>query len=98
DYDFDPDDETDADSIESDQTDEWSASLKEMTREILYEMPIANFHMGYCMLKSLDDQYGLITIGDVSADRYIIRNTENKSEISRFDSIDELLKAGWVID
>jgi len=76
----------------------WSDSLIQFTKDVLNELPIPAFMKGYCILKSIDRKYGKITLEDAIGYRYNIKNIDNDELIVKYDSLDDLLKAGWVAD
>jgi hypothetical protein len=76
----------------------WSDSLKSLTKEVLRELPIPSFMKGYCVLKSLGRKHGKISLEDAIAYRWQIKDIETDELIVSFDSLDELIDAGWVVD
>lgn len=76
----------------------WSESLKTLTKEVLNELPIPSFLKGYCILKSANHQHGKISIQDAISYRYNIQNIESNQLIVSFESVDDLIQAGWVVD
>jgi hypothetical protein len=76
----------------------WSDSLKSLTKETLHELPIPSFIKGYCVVKSLAREYGKISLGDAFAFRYVIKDIDTDEVIVRFDNLDDLIHAGWVVD
>ncbi len=65
----------------------WTDELKDLTREMLSEMPMA-------MMKNIQSMYGVLLLID---NKYVITDrTSNEKYI--FDSIDALIEAGWAVD
>ncbi len=73
----------------------YSSELREQTREVLYNMPVT--HDDFIHLKNEDGRFGKISIYDLLQEKRIIQNKESDA-VYCFDSTDQLLKAGWVID
>jgi len=76
----------------------WSSTLQEITRDCLFQMPVASFYRGYTILKSLEGEYGRILLSDAISFQYTIRKMESDEILIQFSSIDELLAAGWALD
>ena len=76
----------------------WSEELKRQTREIIdnqgmdFFCPDLKLHM-----KNLDSRYGYIAIENLL--QGVIKVVDNETGVERlFDSSDELIDSGWVID
>jgi len=65
----------------------WSDELKELTREMLLKMPMV-------MMKNIDSLYGVLILVD---NKYVIADRTSDDKYI-FDSIDELIEAGWAVD
>ncbi|MDF1878416.1 hypothetical protein JHD46_02040 [Sulfurimonas sp. SAG-AH-194-C20] len=65
----------------------WSDELKTLTRKMLSEVPMA-------MMKNVDLLYGVLLLED---DKYVITD-RTSSDKYVFETIDELLAAGWAVD
>ncbi len=78
----------------------YSEELKEKTREILYDCPVESFMRDLkCHLKNINGKFGTMRLRDAMESRYVIHllnDTEGKSE--SYESIDDLLEGGWVVD
>jgi len=78
----------------------WSDSLKEQTRKIIENVDLASFLLnGQCHLKNSnpDHRFGYITVNDAIARRYVVQlKGDEGAEV--FDSLDELIDAGWAVD
>jgi hypothetical protein len=78
---------------------EYSKELKKLTKETLYEMPVAAFiNEGVCHLKNIDGRFGFITLSDAMHDNYTIRFKDNAEVKSSYPSIKMLIEDGWVVD
>lgn len=80
---------------------EWSHGLKDKTREILCNMPIASFTMRPegCYLKNIDGRFGFITLNDAMAENYIVHVRDKlEDEKEAYNSIDAIVDAGWAVD
>ena len=53
---------------------------------------------GYCVLKYLGRKYGKISLEDAIGYRYHIKNIDTDELIVSFDSLEDLIDAGWVVD
>ncbi len=79
----------------------WSKELQDSTREALenYSMQALN---GKCYMKKWLEKgscSGIISVFDILNSNWIIKNTDDKSEIlATYESIDELIADGWVLD
>lgn len=77
----------------------WSDVLQDHTRYVLDHLPISSFlRDGHCILKSLDRKFGKISIEDAIAYNYKIKNIDTDEILESFDTLDELIDAGWVVD
>lgn len=77
----------------------WSSILIEQTKYVLNHLPISSFlRDGHCILKSLDRKFGKISIEDAIAYNYKIKNIDTDEILESFDTLDELIDAGWVVD
>lgn len=76
----------------------WSEGLKQQTREIIDNQGMDFFCPDFKLhMKNLDSRYGYITIENLL--QGVIKVVDNKTGVERlFDSGDELIDSGWVID
>ena len=65
----------------------WSDELKQLTREMLSKIPMA-------MMKKVGSTYGVLLLQD---DKYVITDRTTNEEYL-FESIEELIEAGWAVD
>lgn len=81
------------------KTDDWSSRLIEQTKQILNDLPISAFlREGHCILKSPNHQYGKISIHDAISYEYKIRDIDSGELLYTFDTLEDLIEAGWVVD
>ena len=65
----------------------WSDELKQLTREMLSKMPMA-------MMKKIGSTSGVLLL---EGNRYVITDrTTNEKYL--FESIEDLIEAGWAVD
>ena len=79
----------------------WSKELIEITRDILYNMPFKNFISPEgCYMKNIDGIFGSISLENAMNNNWVIHITkgEEVNQTAKFDSIDSLISAGWVVD
>ena len=76
----------------------WSEGLKQQTREIIDNQGMDFFCPDFKLhMKNLDSRYGYIAIENLW--QGVIKVVDNKTGVERlFDSSDELIDSGWVID
>ena len=76
----------------------WSEGLKRQTREIIDNQGMDFFCPDFKLhMKNLDSQYGHIAIADLL--QGVIKVVDKETSVERlFDSSDELIDSGWVID
>ncbi len=75
---------------------QWSSALKEQTRDALESLSFAT-RAGKVWLKQIDGKFGYIDDDDALRGVYAIC-APGGDALSRFDSVSELLDAGWVLD
>ena len=73
----------------------YSDALREETREMLYQMPLT--HDDHIHMKNEDGRFGKISIYDLMDNKKIIKD-KRTDDVYYFNSTDQLLEAGWVID
>lgn len=79
----------------------WSKELKELTADILYNMPVASFTANAegCRMKHISGKYGYVTLQDASSDKYNVHvETGNDIVVEEYSSITDLLNNGWAVD
>ena len=77
----------------------WSKKLKEKTREIFDELPVSAFMRdNRCHMKNENSNYGYITMQNALQDKYIVESLDTDGEYVIYDTVDELIDAGWVVD
>ena len=72
-----------------------SESLQQQTREAVKQMPVTidgRLHFKHAMLG-----HAFATVDDLCHDRLLLRSKEGGDE-HRFDDVETLLQAGWVVD
>ncbi|MGJ4733691.1 hypothetical protein [Leptospira levettii] len=78
---------------------QWSSTLQDQTRYVLEHLPISSFlRDGYCILKSRNHEFGRISLDDAISYQYKIKNMDVEELIYSFDTLNELIDAGWVVD
>jgi len=82
----------------SDEGNDWSEELVNTTKHVLNNLPIASFLNGHCIVKSLGHQFGKISLEDAIAYTYQIRDIDSDVLLYSFDTLDDLIEAGWVVD
>ena len=75
---------------------QWSSALKEQTREALESLSFAT-RAGKVWLKQMDGKFGYLDDDDALRRHYAI-HTPAGDALAMFDSVSELLDAGWVLD
>ncbi len=75
---------------------QWSFALKERTREALESLSFAT-RAGKVCLKQMDGKFGYIDDDDALRGVYAI-HAPGGDALDMFDSVSELLDAGWVLD
>ncbi len=75
---------------------QWSSALKEQTREALESLSFAT-RAGKVWLKQVDGKFGYIDDADALRGVYAICAPGGEA-VAMFDSVTELLVAGWVLD
>ncbi len=78
----------------------WSETSENITREVLCDWPVVSFMRdNKCILKNMDGSFGAISLNDAMEYRYIIHYLlKREGETITYDSIDDLIEAGWVVD
>lgn len=76
----------------------WSSEITRITKNVFRELPIESFFQGYCILKNLDYRYGKIMLNDAINNNYKIVDIDDDSILEEYSNLDEMIKAGWVID
>ncbi len=76
----------------------YSEELKIKTKGILYDMPFDSFVLGHCHLKSVNNGFAKIKMEDALACDYKIRDIKTDVILCEFETLDELVDAGWVVD
>jgi hypothetical protein len=76
----------------------FSDSTKELTYQILKEMPVDSFLGGYCRLKSVKGEFGRITDMDAVGYKAILRDMHSDTVLKEYENFRELVEDGWVID
>jgi hypothetical protein len=79
----------------------WSKQLINRTLEILDDLPVECFHGddGKCIMKSADRGFGYVLIGDLLANNIRLYHLpEDGSEPRIFESGNDLVEQGWVVD
>jgi hypothetical protein len=71
---------------------------KQLTYQILNDMPMESFILGHCCLKSERGEYGRITIQDATNYKAIVREMKSDKIIKEYKNFDDLIKDGWVVD
>lgn len=74
----------------------WSLTLKNQTRDALKEIWL-NPHTGKLHLKNHDGRYGHITTVDLISNQLIVKDASSGPSM-KFETADELIDDGWVID
>ena len=78
---------------------QWSDALKAQTREALeshgLDMPVIATDAIH--FKNADGGYGVMSLGDLLAGRFII-NRRGADTPESFDTADAVIEAGWVLD
>lgn len=74
----------------------WSEDLRQLTRDIVSEYRFVP-RSDEVRFKNHDGRFGLIALSDVLADRLLLVDSEDATE-KRYDSVDDLLDDGWVVD
>ena len=73
----------------------WSESLRQQTRLAIEEMWLnpcsRSLHM-----KSINGLYGVISVKNLLKNKFQIDAADGKEEV--YDTVDELLEGGWVVD
>lgn len=78
---------------------QWSSTLQDQTRYVLEHLPPSSFlRDGYCILKSINHEYGRISLDDAISYQYKIKHMDVEELIYSFDTLNELIEAGWVVD
>jgi hypothetical protein len=62
----------------------------------LTDLSISMFEIGFCNVKSESCQFGYLTVNDEKP-KYRIRLFDNDTSLY-FNSVNELIVAGWVVD
>lgn len=77
----------------------WSKELMDRTKKSLEHIELANFALGYAWLKNVDGSDGVIDLRDAIARAWVVRPKPEESKKKwTYDSIDKLIRAGWVIE
>ncbi|MEL3904060.1 MAG: hypothetical protein P1P63_02955 [Treponemataceae bacterium] len=72
----------------------WSKELEEQTRESIFSGAMVksrNYEYGFCFFDA-----GIVTIRNVITKDYM--PLPGEKTIARFDTIEQMIEAGWVID
>lgn len=83
---------------------EWSEDIKIRTYSILESVNMEAFCISWggqtkgCQMKSLTDQYGYVTRDDALKKEWRIFHMDTDKLLGLFESIDDLIKSGWVVD
>lgn len=76
----------------------WPERNKIETREILYNMPVGSFAFGSgCHVVHLDGRNGYVDLVDAFSDRYYVRDLKTEKVIGPYETIDDLIDAGWKV-
>jgi hypothetical protein len=62
----------------------------------LTDLSISMFEVGFCNIKSESGQFGYLTVNDQKP-KYRIRLFEYNQTLT-FNSVNELIRAGWAVD
>ncbi len=76
----------------------YSKKTKKLTYKILNDMPINNFLLGHCCLKSERGEFGRITIDDAINYKAIVREMKSDKILKEYENFKELAEDGWVVD
>ncbi|MDX1958338.1 MAG: hypothetical protein SFU98_07180 [Leptospiraceae bacterium] len=76
----------------------WSVETQKMTKKIIRELPIENFIQGYCVLKKETGEFARITVNDAIGYKAILREMDSDEIIVSYETIDEIVQNGWVVD
>ena len=74
---------------------QWSDRLIEETRSALDDL--AATPLGVLHMKNVNGSYGKIRLEDLVADNLLIKDKKTEVEY-HFQTVDELIAAGWAID
>lgn len=77
----------------------YSDSSKELTYNTLRDMPInSGILLGYYSLKSDSGKFGQITVTDLLANRWNVREKNSDQIQNTYSTLRKLVDAGWVLD
>jgi hypothetical protein len=77
----------------------WSDELISLTKNVLIDLPIASFlNDGHCILKSIYRKFGKISLDDAISYQYRIKDIDTGELQVSFETLDDLIDAGWVVD
>lgn len=74
---------------------QWSASLREATREALIELPI--LRDGLIHMKHIERRFGSMNLTDLVAGKHVI-SIKPDGPILDYPDVDAVIDAGWAID
>ncbi len=74
----------------------WSDNLRQLTREIVSEYRFVP-RGDEVRFKNSDGRFGFIGVSDMLADRLLLVDSKDAQE-NHYDSVDDLLNDGWVVD
>ena len=76
----------------------WSDELKSLSDHILNDMPMAPFAGGYCALKHISGSHARISLEDCLLREYKIYDMRTGKFVIEFDSVSDIIAAGWAVD
>lgn len=80
----------------------WPDEVIDETKDVLKNTPAYAFRGEQgCLLKNLDGRRGYIRFDDALSGKfriYAVKNELSKDELLTYATIDELIKADWVVD
>lgn len=77
------------------QSNAWSETLQEQTRDAIAQMPVTPD--GLLHFKHTTLGYAYATLDDLMHERMLLQ-AKTRSEAYRFEAVEALLQAGWVVD
>ena len=75
---------------------QWSADAQQATREAIEEQTFG-IRDEKVYFKHIDGTFGLEAAADLIAGHYVVHDQMGE-QIARFESIEALLNAGWILD